>query len=113
VVSTIVNQNGAASPLPATNVGWDQETELATATRTATSNTAGTGGRAVAVSNSYGGGEAGSSSLCASYTHTGTTITASSGDSGFAGGPQFPATCTGVLAIGGTSVHVGGTPRDQ
>jgi subtilase family serine protease len=135
----IVNQTGAATPLPATDVGWDQETaldldmvsamcpncnillvqgtsatfaNLATATRTASSNTAGTGGRAVAVSNSYGGGEAGSSSLCASYTSAGTAITASSGDSGFAGGPQFPATCTGVLAIGGTSVHVGATPRE-
>jgi subtilase family serine protease len=134
----VVNQTGGTS-LPAFNLGWAQETaldldmvsamcpncnillvqgtsptfaNLATATNTAASNTAATGSRAVAVSNSYGGGEAGSSSLCASYTHTGITITASSGDSGFAGGPQFPATCTGVLAIGGTSVHVGSTPRE-
>ena len=31
---------------------------------------------------------------------------------GFAAGPQFPATSPGVIAVGGTSVHVGGTPRE-
>lgn len=136
----VVNQTGAATPLPATDVGWDQETaldldmvsamcpscnillvqgtsatfaNLATAANTAASSTAtGTGTHAVAVSNSYGGGESGSSSLSASYTHPGISVTASSGDSGFAGGPQFPATSPGVIAVGGTSVHIGATPRE-
>ncbi|HEX3765355.1 MAG TPA: S8 family serine peptidase [Kofleriaceae bacterium] len=134
----VVNQNGAASPLPATNVGWDQETaldldmvsamcpncnilliqgtsasfaNLATAANTAASSTA-AGSRPVAISNSYGGGESGTTSLSASYTHAGIAVTASSGDSGFQAGPQFPATSPGVIAVGGTSVHMGATPRE-
>jgi len=133
----VVNQTGGTS-LPAFNLGWAQETaldldmvsamcpncnillvegstpsfsNLATAANTGASSTA-TGSRAVAVSNSYGGGESGTTSFSASYTHPGITVTASSGDSGFAGGPQFPATSPGVLAVGGTSAHPGSTPRE-
>jgi subtilase family serine protease len=75
-----------------------------------------TGQAPVAISNSYGGGESGTTSFAASYIHAGITVTASTGDSGFAGGPQFPATAATtagtVLAVGGTSVHVGATPRE-
>jgi subtilase family serine protease len=84
---------------------------LAAAANTAASSTA-AGSRAVAISNSYGGSETGSTSFTASYTHPGIAVTASSGDSGFAAGPQFPATSLGVIAVGGTSVHVGATPRE-
>jgi subtilase family serine protease len=136
----VVNQTGGTS-LPAFNLGWAQETaldldmvsamcpncnillvqgtsasfaNLATAANTGATNTTatGTGTHAIAVSNSYGGSESGSTSFTASYTHTGVTVTASSGDSGFSAGPQFPATSLGVLAVGGTSVHVGATPRE-
>ena len=138
----IVNQNCAASPLPATNVGWDQETALdldmvsamcpdcnillvqgssasfanlaAAANRAATCTA--TGETPVAISNSYGGSESGTTSFAADYVHTGITVTASTGDSAFAAGPQFPATATtsagAVLAVGGTSVHMGATPRE-
>ncbi|HET7500585.1 MAG TPA: hypothetical protein VFK02_06260 [Kofleriaceae bacterium] len=136
----VVNQTGGTG-LPAFDLGWAQETaldldmvsaicpncnillvegtsptfgNLATAANTAASNTAatGTGAHAVAVSNSYGGGESGTTSFSASYTHPGVAVTASSGDSGFAGGPQFPATSPGVIAVGGTSVHLGSSPRE-
>ncbi|HEX8111912.1 MAG TPA: S8 family serine peptidase [Kofleriaceae bacterium] len=126
------------SPPATTNLGWQQETALdldmvsamcpncnillvegssssfsnlaAAANRAATCTTAGSA--PVAISNSYGGSESGGSSLSGSYTHPGITVTASSGDSGFQAGPQFPATSPGVLAIGGTSVHMGSTPRE-
>ncbi|HEU4731084.1 MAG TPA: hypothetical protein VFT22_24490 [Kofleriaceae bacterium] len=134
----VVNQTCGTS-LPAFNLGWAQETaldldmvsamcpncnillvegssatfgNLATAANTAATGCTPTGSRAVAVSNSYGGGESGTTSFSPSYTHAGIAITASSGDSGFAGGPQFPATSPGVIAVGGTSVHIGSTPRE-
>jgi subtilase family serine protease len=133
-----VRSQTCTTTLPAGNVGWEQETALdldmvsamcpncnilliegtsssfanlaAAANRAVTCTP--TGSAPVAISNSYGGSESGTSSLSASYTHAGITVTASSGDSGFRGGPQFPATSPGVLAIGGTSVHIGATPRE-
>jgi len=122
-----VNQNGVAGNYPSQNTGWAQETaldlqmvstacpnckillveassasfgNLATAERTAT----GAAG-VIAVSNSYGGGESGSASYEPSYNHPGVAITASSGDSGYAAGPQFPATSPHVTAVGGTSLY--------
>jgi subtilase family serine protease len=56
------------------------------------------------VSNSYGGGESGGYPYASHYTHAGHIITASSGDSGYAGGPQFPADVPAVVAVGGTSL---------
>jgi subtilase family serine protease len=71
---------------------------------------------AVAISNSYGGGEAGTSSYnkiycnAAAYSVSGIAITVSSGDSGYAAGPQFPASSPCVTAVGGTSlVHSNST----
>ena len=72
----------------------------------------------VAVSNSYGGAETGSnsSSSCATlagqttvgcepyYNHPGIAVTVSSGDQGYAAGPQFPASSPHVIAVGGTTL---------
>jgi len=118
-----VNQNGQASPLPASNVGWGQEIALdldmasavcpnckillveassATIANLGTAvNTAVALGANV-VSNSYGGGESSTDPSTTSqfYSHPGVVITASSGDSGF--GVEYPAAATTVLAVGGT-----------
>jgi len=56
------------------------------------------------ISNSYGGGESGSQGYESAYNHPGVAVTASTGDSGYAAGPQFPATSPHVTAAGGTSL---------
>jgi hypothetical protein len=116
-----VNQNGG-STYPRTDVGWAQEqaldldmasamcpnchillvqatsatySNLATATNYAAAH-------AKAVSNSYGGGESGSSGVENAYNHPGIAITVSSGDNGY--GVQFPASSPHVTAVGGTSL---------
>ncbi|HEU4731085.1 MAG TPA: S8 family serine peptidase [Kofleriaceae bacterium] len=133
----VVDQT-CGTALPAFDLGWAQETaldldmvslmcpscnillvqgtsatfaNLATAVNSAVTCTA-TGGAPVAISNSYGGAESGGSSFSSSYTHPGIAITASTGDSGFFAGPQFPATSPGVIAVGGTTVNLGSTPRE-
>ena len=53
------------------------------------------------ISNSFGGSESGASD--AAYNHPGIVITASSGDSGFSGGVEQPASYANVVAVGGTS----------
>ncbi len=134
----IINQSGATSPLPAFNLAWAREAaldldmlsamcpncnillvetssssfaDLGTGVNTAASSTV-TGGHAVAINNSYNGSESGTTSFSASYTHPGIAVTASAGDGGFFAGPQFPATSPGVIAVGGTSIHMGSTPRE-
>lgn len=62
-----------------------------------------------AISNSYGGGEAGSSAYNSAYSHSGIAITASTGDSGF--GASFPATSPTVIAVGGTRLVASGNAR--
>ena len=60
-----------------------------------------------AISNSYGNTD--SSSLAAYdsvYSKDGVAITVSTGDSGY--GAQFPATAPGAVAVGGTSLRLGG-----
>ena len=121
---TKVNQNGVQGNYPKTDVGWSQETaldldmvsaicsscsillvesndsslqNLATAVRTATSF------GAHAISNSYGGGEAGTTGVEPAYNVNGIAITASSGDGGF--GVEFPASSPHVTAVGGTSLR--------
>jgi hypothetical protein len=123
-----VNENGQASPLPASDAGWAEEisldldmvsaicpsckillveassasyTDLGTAV-----NTAATLG-ASAISNSYGGGE--TSSTNTDYNHPGVTVTASAGDSGF--GVEFPASSPFVVAVGGTSLTTSSSSR--
>jgi outer membrane protein assembly factor BamB len=56
----------------------------------------------VSISNSYVDAE--TSTYNADYAHAGIIITASTGDIGYAGGPQFPATDPGVVAVGGTQL---------
>jgi subtilase family serine protease len=124
-----VDQNGGTS-FPADNLGWDQETALdldmasaicpgckillveatsATfANLAAAVNTAAQLG-AHAISNSYGGGEAGTTGSEPAYNHTGIAITASSGDSGF--GVEFPASSPHVTAVGGTSLRTSTSSR--
>jgi subtilase family serine protease len=53
------------------------------------------------ISNSFGGSESGASD--AAYNHPGIVITASSGDSGYSGGVEEPASYANVVAVGGTS----------
>ncbi|HVS47216.1 MAG TPA: peptidase S8 [Verrucomicrobiae bacterium] len=55
---------------------------------------------ATEISNSYGGGESGSSN--SAYNHAGIIITASAGDSGT--GAQQPASYATVVAVGGTTL---------
>ena len=63
---------------------------------------------AVAISNSYGGGEfSGESSFGSTYfNHPGVAITASSGDSGY--GVEYPAASPNVIAVGGTTLQKSG-----
>jgi subtilase family serine protease len=116
-----VNQSGGTA-YPRANTGWDQEQALDLDMASAmcpnckimlvqaTSATFGNLASAVnyaaahaqAVSNSYGGGESGSSSYESAYNHSGVAITVSSGDSGY--GVQFPASSPHVTAVGGTSL---------
>jgi subtilase family serine protease len=120
-----VNQSGKASPLPKADSGWAGEISLdldmvsaacpscyillveatsATMANLGTAvNTAVKLG-AVAVSNSYGGGESSSDSSYDSkyFNHSGVLITVSSGDSGY--GVQYPASSPYVTAVGGTSL---------
>jgi subtilase family serine protease len=118
-----VNQNGVQGSYPAQNTGWDQEQALdldmvsamcpnckillvqgssATfANLAAAENTAASLGAHV-ISNSYGGGESGSTPYESAYNHAGVAVTVSSGDSGY--GVQFPASSPHVTATGGTSL---------
>ena len=121
-----LNQEGVAGSYPAADPGWIVEmsldldmvsaacpdcdivlveantnavTDLAAAVNTA-ANLA-----PAAISNSYGTQESGAMlPFAADYDHPGTTIVASSGDSGF-GPPEFPAVFGTVLAVGGTSLQ--------
>ena len=120
-----VNQNGDAGPLPANDYGWSVESTLDVSMASAgcptcpilvvegnspsfpdlaaTEDTAVRLGAKV-VSNSYGARETGMAlSYAASYHHPGTTIVASSGDSGFTSA-SFPAVFDNVVAVGGTTL---------
>ncbi|MBV8800688.1 MAG: S53 family peptidase [Alphaproteobacteria bacterium] len=116
-----LNQSGQQGNYPAQNTGWAQESALdldmasaacpackiylieatsASYSNLATAvNTAAAQG-AHAISNSYGGGESGTTGYESAYNHAGIAITVSSGDSGY--GVQFPASSPHVTAVGGT-----------
>lgn len=123
----VVNQNGHASPLPASGVpfGWDVETTLDAsmvsaacphckilvveadddnlASLAAAENTAARLGAQV-ISNSYGARETGfSQPFAAAYDHRGHAIVVSSGDFGFTAA-SFPASLATVTAAGGTEL---------
>jgi subtilase family serine protease len=125
-----VNQSGNPSPLPPTNTGWGLEIALDLDMASAicpkchillveaTSNSFANLGAAVnraaimgatEISNSYGGGEGGG--VAANYNHPGIPITVSSGDSGYAAGPQSPADFNTVTAVGGTTLTTDGSAR--
>jgi len=136
---TKLNQNGLASNYPSPNAGWAEESALdldmvsamcpkcsivlVEANSASFNNLANAELAAskvqgvVAISNSYGGGESGTSPFAGYYSPVGSTvngyagkitdgvvITASSGDSAYAGGTQFPASAPFVIAVGGTSL---------
>ncbi|WP_295639107.1 hypothetical protein [Novosphingobium sp.] len=115
-----VDQNGGTS-YPRANTGWAQEQALevdmasamcptckillvqsSSATLANLAAGVSTAARlgAIVISNSYGGGEAGSSAYSAVYSQPGIAVTVSSGDSGY--GVQFPASAPGAIAVGGT-----------
>jgi subtilase family serine protease len=118
-----VDQNGGTN-YPPPNLGWNQEEaldiEMASAICPnckiilveATSNSFGNLATAVntaatlagvhSISNSYGGGESGSTSFEPKYNHPGLAVTASTGDNGF--GVSFPASSPHVTAVGGTTL---------
>ncbi|MEI9933222.1 MAG: hypothetical protein WDM89_22490 [Rhizomicrobium sp.] len=127
-----LNQSGQQSGYPSQNISWAQESaldlDMASAmcpnckiwlveandngnSNLATAvNTAATLGAHV-VSNSYGGSESGSQSFESKYNQPGVAVTASTGDHGFAAGPQFPATSPHVIAVGGTHLVTDGSQR--
>lgn len=128
----IVNQNGG-STLPRNNTGWAVEESLdldmvsaicenchilLVEASSATNNNLGTAVNtavrlgAIAVSNSYGENEfSGESSNCSSfYQHNNVAVTASSGDSGL--GVSYPAVCSTVIGVGGTTLNTNGTETD-
>jgi len=118
-----VNQSGVQGNYPRTDTGWSQETaldlDMASAMCPGCSillveaktnsflnlalavNMAASMGAHV-ISNSYGGGESGSSSYEPYYTYAGIAVTVSTGDSGY--GVEFPASSPHVTAVGGTSL---------
>jgi subtilase family serine protease len=118
-----VDQNGGTY-YPSDDTGWSQETALdldmvsamcanchvllvqaSTASYGALATAVNTAARlgAHAISNSYGGGEYGSTYYESAYNHPGVAITVSSGDSGY--GVEFPASSPHVTAVGGTSLR--------
>jgi hypothetical protein len=130
----IVNQRGAAAPLPrsGSGSGWDLETTLdvdmvsvacprchillvqARSDRisdmAASENTAARLGAPV-ISNSYGIQEGGyEMTFAKAYDHPGHTIVLSAGDSGF-GQADFPADLATVTAVGGTQLRRSGDAR--
>ncbi len=131
---SVVNQNGATSPLPASagTSGWDVEESLdvdmvsaicplchiiLVETTSASTASLGAGVNAAVslgakyVSNSYGGPEStsDSSSDTSFYNHPGVAVTASAGDSGF--GVEYPAASPDVVAVGGTSLSTASNSR--
>ncbi len=131
---SVVNQNGAASPLPqnAGTTGWDVEESLdidmvsaicplchiilVEANSPTTQNLGTAVNSAVSlgakfVSNSYGGSESSSDPTFDSefYNHSGVAVTASAGDSGF--GVEYPAASRFVTAVGGTSLNTASNSR--
>jgi subtilase family serine protease len=118
-----VNQNGVQGNYPRANTGWSQETALdldmasamcpncslllVEANDSSLANLAAAVNRAAsmgahAISNSYGGGEAGTQNDEQLYNYAGIAVTASSGDNGF--GVEFPASSPHVTAVGGTTL---------
>ena len=126
-----MDQRGGTS-YPAKNGGWAQEISLdldmVSATcpdchillveadsasfvnlGTAVNRAAQTAG-VVAISNSYGGGDAADTTYGSYYNHPGIAVTASTGDTGYKGG-SYPASSSYVTAVGGTSLKTASNTR--
>ena len=120
-----VNQTGATSPLPAANLGWEEETaldldmvsaicpncklllveansplfeDITTAVGTA----ADLG--AHVINNSYGGDEFAGTPYDVDYFYPGIAVVASTGDDGYGLGLEFPSSSPNVTAVGGTTL---------
>ncbi|HEY1916872.1 MAG TPA: S53 family peptidase [Streptosporangiaceae bacterium] len=131
---TVLNQNGAASPLPknAGSTGWDVEESLdvdmisaicpnchiyLVEAKTPSNANLGTAVNSAAkvadfVSNSYGGSEASTEKNLDTkyYKHAGEAIVASAGDDGY--GVSYPAASQYVTSVGGTTLtKASGTTR--
>ena len=128
---TVMDQNGGTN-LPATDIGWDGEQALDVDTVSAACPdchilvveadsasfadlgqaviTAAQQPGVVAISNSYGGGDAADSTYGAYYDHPGIAVTASTGDNGYQGA-SYPASSSYVTAVGGTSLSADGSSR--
>jgi subtilase family serine protease len=132
---TVVNQNGAASPLPKNSLstGWATEESLdvdmaaaicpncrvylveATAPSTKALGTGVDSAVSVLgakfVSNSYGGSQSSNDGTYDSlyYKHAGVAVTASAGDSGYK--VSYPAASQYVTAVGGTSLRTSTSSR--
>jgi hypothetical protein len=125
-----VNQNGASSPLPASDAGWAGEISLDVDMVSAIcpscrillveANSATdadlyaaedfAASQAKFVSNSWGGSEYSAQTTDDShFNHPGVAITVSAGDSG--NGSEFPATSRFVTAVGGTSLRTASNSR--
>jgi subtilase family serine protease len=127
----IIDQNGGTS-LPRFNAGWAGEqaldvdavsaaapdakiivvqaksasfADLGTAVVTASKQPG-----VVAISNSYGGGDASDANYGTYYNHPGIAVTASTGDNGYQGG-SYPASSSYTTAVGGTSLVTAGNTR--
>jgi subtilase family serine protease len=127
----IINQSGG-STLPRMNTGWAQEQALDVDAVSAACpdckivmvqassasfadlgtavNTAAAQAGVVAISNSYGGGDASDASYGTYYNHPGIAVTASTGDNGYQGG-SYPASSSYVTAVGGTSLVTASNAR--
>jgi subtilase family serine protease len=127
----IIDQNGGTN-LPRINVGWAQEQALDLDAVSATCpdcrivlvqaksasfadlgtavNTAAKQPGVVAISNSYGGGDAPDTTYGSYYNHPGIAVTASTGDNGYQGG-SYPASSSYVTAVGGTSLTAASNAR--
>jgi len=127
---TKVSQTGSTTKLPKENASWAEESALdmdmvsaicpnchilmveansaTNANLGAATNEAATLG-ATEISNSYGGSESGASN--SAYNHAGIVITASSGDSGYAGGVEQPCSYSTVVCTGGTSLQTASNAR--
>jgi subtilase family serine protease len=131
---SVVNQNGATSPLPsnAGSNGWDVEESLdvdmvsaicplchiilveASSATTANLGTAVNSAVSLGadfVSNSYGGSESSSDNTYDTdyYNHPGIAVTASAGDDGY--GVSYPAASPDVTSVGGTSLSTASNSR--
>jgi subtilase family serine protease len=125
-----VSQTGSTTSLPAENASWAEESALdmdmvsavcpnchilmVEATSSSNANLGAATAEAAKlgateISNSYGGSESGSSN--SDYAYSNIVVTASSGDSGYAGGVEQPCSYSTVVCTGGSSLKTASNSR--